>query len=162
MRVSTLVPAAALLLACGLSEPNPDECQKIDFLFVVDNTASMFDEQQALVSSFPGFIATIEADVNARDYRVMVIDTDAANNPFCTGLCEVLPTCAGQPCAAFPPQTACDGTLGAGLVNDADGLPCGASSDRRFLEAATAEDFSSQFECIARVDGACEGFRPEG
>src|SRR5688572_8631367 len=31
-------------------------CEKVDFLFVVDNSASMEDEQQNPVASFPGFI----------------------------------------------------------------------------------------------------------
>ncbi|MEM6990690.1 MAG: hypothetical protein AAF721_09340, partial [Myxococcota bacterium] len=65
-----------------------DECQKIDFLFVVDNSASMFDEQQALLSSYPQFISTIQQTVNAQDYHVMVVDTDDVSNGICTSLCE--------------------------------------------------------------------------
>src|SRR5688500_8456562 len=31
-------------------------CQKVDFLFVIDNSASMEDEQDALIEAFPGFM----------------------------------------------------------------------------------------------------------
>ena len=35
-------------------------CAKVDFLFVIDNSNSMAEEQQRLVDAFPGFIASIE------------------------------------------------------------------------------------------------------
>ena len=35
-------------------------CRKVDFLFVIDNSGSMSDEQQNLINSFPSFIQTIQ------------------------------------------------------------------------------------------------------
>ncbi|HVI01980.1 MAG TPA: hypothetical protein VM869_24875, partial [Enhygromyxa sp.] len=52
-----------------------DGCSKVDFLFVIDNSISMGDEQQNLETSFPEFIATIQSQV-VEDYHVMVVDTD--------------------------------------------------------------------------------------
>ena len=53
-------------------------CDKVDFLFVVDNSVSMSDQQAALVASFPDFINTIQSTLSATsDYHVMVVDTDA-------------------------------------------------------------------------------------
>src|SRR5690606_28988503 len=51
---------------------NPDTgpkegCQKIDFLFVIDNSGSMGEEQAALAASFNGFITSIENTVMAKD-----------------------------------------------------------------------------------------------
>ena len=39
---------------------NGPGCQKADFLFIVDNSGSMQDEQNNLIASFPGFISTIQ------------------------------------------------------------------------------------------------------
>jgi len=59
---------------------SPTGCEKVDFLFVVDNSGSMFDEQQKLAASFPAFISTIESTLAAQDYHVMVVDTDGFMN----------------------------------------------------------------------------------
>jgi hypothetical protein len=41
-------------------------CGKIDFLFVIDNSASMLGEQESLIQSFPGFISEIVDVTGAR------------------------------------------------------------------------------------------------
>ncbi len=136
-----------------------DECQKIDFLFVIDNSASMTDEQQALVASVPGFIATIESTVNAQNYQLMVVDTDEGS-PICTELCTVLPNCFGTPCSAIDPPTACDLTLGAGIVNNAVGVGCGFAGGNRYITDARA-DLAAAFSCAGLVGaGGQDGERP--
>lgn len=53
-------------------------CGKVDFLFVIDNSGSMSEEQVALVASFPGFIAAIQSTLESvEEYNVGVITTDA-------------------------------------------------------------------------------------
>src|SRR5688572_4421644 len=52
-------------------------CTKVDFLFVVDNSLSMLEEQTALVQSFPGFMRVVEQALGASDFHIMVVDTDA-------------------------------------------------------------------------------------
>jgi hypothetical protein len=52
-------------------------CEKVDFLFVIDNSGSMLDEQQSLIASFDGFIEAIQGTLMAQDYHIMVVDTDA-------------------------------------------------------------------------------------
>src|SRR5262245_50681890 len=49
-------------------------CHKADFLFVIDNSTSMEDEQDSLIASFSGFIATIEDTLMAQDYHILVVD----------------------------------------------------------------------------------------
>lgn len=39
--------------------------EKIDFLFVIDNSASMREEQRALAASVPGFIDTLKEKIMA-------------------------------------------------------------------------------------------------
>lgn len=63
-------------------------CQKVDLLFVVDNSESMLGEQENLIGSFPGFIATMrETLVDADSYHVGVTTTDA--NSGNAGNCRV-------------------------------------------------------------------------
>lgn len=55
--------------------------QKIDYLFVIDNSGSMKEEQQALAASVPGFIASIEAKLDmAVDVHAGVILTGEINH----------------------------------------------------------------------------------
>ena len=52
-------------------------CTKIDFLFVIDNSNSMANEQALLIDAFPGFVAAIEDGLpQATDFHVGVTKTD--------------------------------------------------------------------------------------
>jgi len=48
----------------------PATCDKIDVLFVIDNSGSMDQEQQNLIANFPQFISVLDA--SGLDYRVGV------------------------------------------------------------------------------------------
>lgn len=127
-------------------------CQKIDFLFVVDNSGSMSDEQNALAVSFGGFIDSIQNTVMAQDYQIMVIDTDAGS-PFeeaCIPMCFLFPECMGYPCDMLPMAEGCDVALGAGLIADPDGQTCGIVGDKRYMVDGQP-DLAGTFECIAKV-----------
>jgi len=53
-------------------------CGKVDFVFVIDNSGSMSEEQVNLVNSFPGFIAAIQSTLDSvEEYNVGVVTTDA-------------------------------------------------------------------------------------
>ncbi len=108
-------------------------CQKIDFLFVIDNSGSMSDEQERLIDGFPGFIEGIEESIEQYDYHLMVVTVDTE-----------------------PPllsNSACDEQFGAGRVSAANGQPCGISGGEDGARYATAdgEDLSEVFECVAEV-----------
>ncbi len=98
-------------------------CQKVDFLFVIDSSASMEDEQDNLLTSFPGFITAIEQTLMVDDFHVMVID------------------------AGLVPGAACDGVLGAGRVTSGNGVDCMLVGGQRY---ATMEqpDLVDAFTCI--------------
>jgi hypothetical protein len=52
-------------------------CEKVDLLFVIDNSGSMKDEQVNLVSSFPAFIDEIQVELSSTEsYHIGVISTD--------------------------------------------------------------------------------------
>ena len=145
-------------------------CHKVDFLFVIDNSGSMSDEQTNLINSFPGFIATIRQTVAAEDHNVMVVDTDASggsgssttcvNNvcncspapACCDQLCALgaTSTCNGFACGMLPPADDCNAALGAGKVFRHDGMRCLPGDTPRFMTESEPE-LESRFACVAQV-----------
>lgn len=71
----------------GGDAPQPERgCSKIDFVFVVDNSLSMEDDQANLIANFPALIEGIESTLTeVDDYHVGVVATDAYgwNSPDC-------------------------------------------------------------------------------
>lgn len=106
-------------------------CKKVDFVFVVDSSPSMEDEQDNLIRSFPGFISAIEQNLDIDDFNLMVVDAGRLSG-----------------------SGACDGTLGAGQIADGSGRDCGVSSGRRFVTTQQA-DLVEVFSCMASrgIDG---------
>lgn len=145
---------------------NEQGCEKIDFLFVVDNSGSMSEEQAALTNSFPGFINEIQNTVMAQDYHIMVIDTDAGGGggtltcspdpSCCTSFCGTNPswTCNGNPCT--PPTGECDTELGGGKLEDPGGNACGVQGSNRYMIDGQP-NLSTTFECLATVGTGGDG-----
>jgi hypothetical protein len=132
-------------------------CQKIDFLFVVDNSESMEDKQAQLVASFPGFISAIESTVGAgSDFHILVTDTDK------WGRCNTAnPWTGSDPsssdCNSYVKNTVfdeCDRKLGGGVIDPAglhaSNKVCPFPGARRFL-AEGDPDVSGAFACAAQV-----------
>jgi hypothetical protein len=116
-----------------VATPQEMTCQKIDFLFVIDNSGSMTDEQATLIDGFPGFIEDIEASIEQYDYHMMVVTPDLQ--------------------AGFDDPAECDAMLGAGRVASADGMDCGlagADTDDRFADAEE-DELAEVFACVAEV-----------
>jgi hypothetical protein len=146
----------------------------IDFLFVIDNSRSMEDEQKNLIASFPGFIDGIRTTLETDDFQVLVIDSDANGNgfpPFCNnGDCTCIgggggndesccqeacadpanKTCAMKDCSMFPPGDNCDVALGAGRIASGAGADCMIEGDRRFM-LGSQSDLDGVFECAGDV-----------
>jgi hypothetical protein len=135
----------------------PEGCGKIDFLFIVDNSASMQDNQAQLVAAFPGFITAIENQVHAgSNYHIMVVDTDE------WGRCNTANPWQGMDpsnnsCNAYVKQTVfeeCDRTMGAGVVHPAgqyaSNQVCSFPTGRRYLQQDDP-DISGTFACAAQV-----------
>jgi hypothetical protein len=105
-------------------------CDKVDFLFVIDNSGSMGDEQNNLIASFPQFIDTIQQELDeAQDYHVMVLDVDAYVYEQCQTSCE------NTPPECFNASGVCDFTLGpqcfgctlSGICAADGGFQCGTT-----------------------------------
>jgi hypothetical protein len=133
-------------------------CQKVDFLFVIDNSGSMSDEQQNLVSSFPGFIGAIQDTLMAQNFHIMVIDTDAGTGgssviscqpDCCATACKENPgaICNGKPCTPMEP---CDTTLGAGKTKSSEGDSCAIASGQRYM-TDLQPNLGATFACVGKV-----------
>lgn len=110
----------------------PKECSKVDVLFVVDDSASMADQQQSLIASFGGFVTAMQTQLaNADSYHVGVVTTDAYgyNTPGCTQIGDLVRRTGG------PQSSAMD---------------CGLPAGRAYLDGADA-DLAAKFACIAQV-----------
>lgn len=154
-------------------------CDAVDFLFVIDNSGSMADEQQQLVDSVPGFVSAIEERLPAGTgtYHIMVTDSDPWVYGGCEDACTEAAACeaqsadgscdCGYPCAlrglcsdigdyvcGETQPMECEDILGAGITHprgrDASNTTCDFASGRRFI-ASGEPDLSGAFECAARV-----------
>ncbi len=161
-------------------DPDADVgCDAVDFLFVIDNSGSMADEQQQLVDSVPGFVASIEQRLppGTGTYHVMVTDVDPWVYGGCEDACTESATCeaqsetgtcdCGYPCALRDLCTEigdyacgqtepmeCEDIMGAGVTHprgrDASNAACDFASGRRFI-ASGEPNLGTAFECAARV-----------
>ncbi|MFV8754482.1 hypothetical protein ACNOYE_28370 [Nannocystaceae bacterium ST9] len=133
-------------------------CAAIDFLFVIDNSGSMGDNQQALIASFPGFIQKIQETVtDATSYQIMVVDTDSYWND-CTVECAFFPLMCqfGDVNACDGAPSVCDETLGGGVTfpvgSDASNQYCELTGGQRYItEQEPFAALPQKFTCIASV-----------
>jgi hypothetical protein len=130
-RDGLLVPDAELL-------PPPASrtgCTKVDFLFVIDNSSSMRDEQANLTRSFPGFVQVMQQVVDVDDYHIMVVSTSGEREE------EDEPT--------LDPEE-CEEIQGAGRRRNGDGDDCGLQGGLAYL-SQNQPDIETTFACIAQV-----------
>jgi hypothetical protein len=141
----------------GSAEAGDEGCKAVDFLFLIDNSGSMGDNQQALVGSFQPFMDAIVNTVDAgSDYHIMVAKTDSGWFPetcgvFCNLSCPDLPDGV---CSNPTPPSSCDETLGSGVTypigGNASNTQCDLVGGNRYI-LADEPDLGSAFSCIAQV-----------
>ena len=115
--------------------PPETGCQKIDFLFAIDNSSSMRDEQENLTRSFPGFIRVMQQVLGAKDAHIMVVSTGGDRED------EDEPALDAE---------ACEEIQGAGRRTDAEGVDCGIQGGLAFMSAGQP-DLEATFSCAAQV-----------
>ena len=121
----------------ALPQKEPDEpqrCRKVDFLYVVDNSASMVDEQENLARSFVGFSHVVQQTLGDIDRQIMVVDTDDTN------VTDIVSETGNM----------CDGRLGAGTRMSWQGQSCGMPADQRFMRNDQT-NLEETFSCLAKV-----------
>ncbi|MCA9700037.1 MAG: hypothetical protein KC431_21105 [Myxococcales bacterium] len=112
---------------------NADECTNVDILFVIDNSASMADQQDSLIASFGGFVAGIEANLAfAESVHVGVVSSDNyyANGDGCTDLGDLVTQTGGLE------SSMCVGTP--------------FTSGKRYMDE-TEIDLTAKFKCVAEL-----------
>jgi hypothetical protein len=119
--------------------PQLTGCRAVDFLFVVDNSLSMTDEQDNLVQSFGGFMQVVQSTLDAQDYHIMAIDTDDRG----IGI-------GGSPVGPFVSPASCNGAFGAGRNQSVVGQECGVDGGAAFMTVAQ-DNLADTFACVARV-----------
>jgi hypothetical protein len=134
-------------------------CQKVDFLFVIDNSASMEDDQEALIGSFPGFMQTIESTLAVgSDYHILVADTDAWGK-CAPGGCgdDVCHDAVAGNYVCMDIFDDCDKERGAGVLHPAGAFatnaPCTLFGGNRYIIEGEP-DLAGAFGCIAKVGTA--------
>jgi hypothetical protein len=116
--------------------PGPESgCRKIDFLFVIDNSDSMEDEQANLARSFPGFIDVMQQVLDVENFHIMVVPSGGDREE------EDDPTLDPKDCAEIQ---------GAGARADGEGAVCGITDGLPYMTDAQA-DLEATFSCVARV-----------
>lgn len=187
-RAGVLVVVAAALAACNdhpvepldrvVTAVNRQENRlpaktKIDFLFLIDNSGSMCEEQQNLTANFQAFSEFLFDELGAAaDYRIAVTSTDlhpddGEKGRFVANPAQPVPSlnCAdpdtGEPLA---PNTAdCqelveNGELPLVIQSGPDGnigQNCGNAADP---QACAREDLERKFRCLATLGTQGDGF----
>jgi len=122
----------------GGGDLKPQTCEQVDFLFVIDNSGSMADEQAKLVSNYPTFVEGIRETLDRLEsVHVGVVTTDAYSAS--SGDCR---------------------TIG-GLVTRTGGRDSSQSVCGPYAEGhnfmTDADDLTAAFACAARVGTSGSG-----
>jgi hypothetical protein len=123
-------------------------CMHVDFLFVIDNSVSMQDEQENLVNAVPGFVESMQTALpTVQSFRVGVVDSDSY-----PGIGTVENPLDG--CPEGTDCTVCDYQLGALLSKPLSAedpmATCDYSSGQPFMDGES-DTFATEFQCAAIV-----------
>lgn len=118
-------------------DANPEACEKMDILFVIDDSGSMGEEQTNLIANFPQFVTALDEFVteggSALDYRLGVTTTGEMN---------VVEMILPPPLGSMTIRE--DGPNGALL------MPGECNMSNRWISRGDA-NVSSAFSCVANV-----------
>ncbi|MEM9194623.1 MAG: hypothetical protein AAGF12_35925 [Myxococcota bacterium] len=119
-------------------QPPADECDKMDILFVIDDSGSMQEEQSNLASNFPRFVEVINTFMtdggSALDYRIGVTTTG-----------KDFTTVISFPGVPLPPMEITETGPAGELL-----MPGQCNMSRRWLER-NDPDVSGSFSCLGQV-----------
>jgi hypothetical protein len=81
-----------------------DECENVDVLFVIDDSASMADNQESLIASFDGFVQGMQTNLQfAQSYHIGIVTSDSyyVNAPGCTNIGDLVTRTGGLESSAM-------------------------------------------------------------
>lgn len=130
---------------------------KVDLLFMIDNSGSMSEEQASLASEIPGLVTVLASGMSGdrvfpavNDLRVGVVSSDMGTGGF------TIPTCN-------EPNFGDDGILNRAVMGaGCTAIPGGAPPFLGFRAGAgSAADFGNQVACIANLGTQGCGFEQQ-
>ncbi|MBU1432742.1 hypothetical protein KKF91_19560 [Myxococcota bacterium] len=164
-----ILPLDQVITATNRQESELPAKTKIDFLFVIDNSASMCEEQDNLSRNFSSFSTWLAKDLGeAADYRLAVISTDLHPNHGEAGqflmkpALDPMPNCRDADGRPYVPNTgACaelisSGALAPVLRSGPDGnigRDCPANDTD-----CVQEDLEKKFRCLSTLGTAGDNF----
>jgi hypothetical protein len=83
---------------------NADECENVDVLFVIDDSASMADNQESLIASFDGLVQGMQTNLQfAQSYHIGIVTSDSyyVNAPGCTNIGDLVTRTGGLESSAM-------------------------------------------------------------
>ncbi len=136
-------------------------CNKIDFLFVIDNHSGGGGSLATMAASIPTIADRISQQLQDRDVHAMVIDTDDVwGQPFCEQKCLQNGVCEGwedYPCELE--LDSCDRTLGSGLVYPGvTTQPCEVVDGGRYIVGGD-NSFADALSCLTDVGNHGDGIQ---
>jgi hypothetical protein len=108
-------------------------CDKVDLLFVIDNSGSMDDNQRSLAMSFDGFIRGVRARLShVQSYHIGVVTSESyrANTPGCTNIGDLI-TRTGGP--------------------NSSNMNCGPFASGAAYLTESEPDLAAKFRCVAQL-----------
>lgn len=136
-------------------EPPPIGCKgKIDFLFSISASGTMFNQQAQLIDAFPAFMATIEEQLPDFDVHILVANLDGIwGMPDC-GACTTSCDPQGESPLCGAEIHECDEQIGAGVTfpggKGATNRRCEFAGGRRYI-TRDEPDRTAAFSCAAQV-----------
>jgi len=138
----------------------PPGCKgKVDLIFLISRLGTMDTEQEQLVASFPGFVETIEKQLDGFDVHIMSANPDAYWPGWtCEELCQLdPPPCDddGYKCNDYAFLIdKCDSILGAGITFNAGAgaanRQCDLYGGNRYIISGEP-NMKDAIECIAKA-----------
>lgn len=134
----------------------PEEgCQKVDFLFTIDNSGSMGDDQDTLVGNFPAFITGIQSVLGTVDeYQVGIVTTDTYD--YNVAGCQQLGSLVVQTGGSNSSNSTC-GPYAAGynFMTEADDLAMefSCAADVGTVGSATERPMEATVQAVQQVQG---------
>ncbi len=114
-----------------------DDCENIDFLFVIDNSSSMGDEQAGLIASVPQFVDSIKNSLDLESYNVGIVTSDVyeGNSAPCNQIGGLVTSTAG---------------------NESSNSTCGPfATGKNYM--SNADDLTAGFVCAGKVGISGDG-----
>lgn len=156
-----LEPLDKVVTAANNTQVSIPAKTKLDFLFMIDNSGSMCEEQANLVSNFDKLSQFLFDELgDAADYRIAIINTDLRTPTSKGRFQDAPPPVMVNNCAAAGQQDAaeCADFVGADGHWKFGPILKSGTQERGGNIGSTREDLERRFRCLAKLGTNGDGF----